>query len=87
MEAARLRRANAEMTVKRMAAGKSQHATSTPGSSSSDQSSGVGKRIRGKSSYTPNTTPSTKTPDAKAIKMLSTPGEAKKALFVDGDGA
>ena len=80
MEAAKLRRENAEMALKRIAAGQSPYATSTPGSS-------AGKRIRGKSSYTPNTTPSTKTPDAKAVKMLSTPGEAKKALFVEGDGA
>ena len=83
MEMAKYRRENAELHLQRMASQNAPPGSQcTPGGSQS-----VGKRIRGKSSYTPTTTPSTKTPDAKAIKMVGTPGEVKKSLFEEGDGS
>ena len=78
MAAAKIRRELAELTVNSRT---SSQEMATPGASSGAESV-VGKRIRGKTAYTPTATPSTKTPDPKAQKVMEgTPGQAKKVLF------
>ena len=85
MEAARIRRELANLAMKNL----SPSPNGTPESNAASGSgSSVGKRLRSKTAYTPSRTPSTKTPDPKAIKVLAdTPGATKKSLFDDDAGA
>ena len=82
MESARIRRELAELAMK-IQLSATPSASATPDSNAS--SSAVRKRLHTKTPNTPSRTPSTKTPDPKAIKVMEgTPGETKKSLFGDG---